>query len=75
MAISPNRVDREKAKFREDSSGNTVVAVNDTLGGREAGAHTNLKTLEMLGITLDNYVVVNDEIVTLSDGTLVKVEV
>lgn len=39
---------------------------------RETAVLVNLKTLEMLGISLDNYVVVGDEIVSLTDGTLIK---
>lgn len=39
---------------------------------REAAVLANLKTLEMFGIPLDDYVLADDEIVTLEDGTLIK---
>ena len=39
---------------------------------REMATLVNLKTLEMLGIPLTNYVVVDDQIVTTQDGNLVK---
>ena len=39
---------------------------------REEAVLVNLKTLEMLGIPLDNYIIVDNEIITLNDGTLIK---
>lgn len=76
--------DRERAVYEEEPiMANRVVEVdqygniqNDVnpkhTTSREGNVLTNLKTIEIFGLPTDNYLLVDDEIVTLDDGTLVK---
>lgn len=62
-----------KRSILVDTQGEKVSQENPlTVRDREAAVLTNLKTLEALGESLDNFVIVGDELVALSDGTLVK---
>lgn len=79
MALPGNIRDREHAKFRETATGETAVAVtienaaaDDSV--REATVLTNLITLQLLGISLDNYVTVGDEVISDSAGHLIKAD-
>ena len=64
--------DREKQSFKIDENSEISNIVWDAKASREAAIANNLKMLELLGISLDNYVVADDEIISLSDGTLIK---
>ena len=70
---SNNTKDNEQRKFKPDSDGDTAVNI---LGNQlvEMAVLTNLKTLELKGISLDDYICADDEIVALSDGSLVKAD-
>jgi len=76
--------DRERAIYEEEPiMANRVVEVdqygnihNETnpkhTHSREGAVLANLKTIELFGLPTDDYLLADDEIVTLDDGTLVK---
>ncbi len=67
---STNRGDNEANKFVNNPE--NEVSVNVVSFDTETAVLANLKTLELLGINLDEFVVVGDEITSLTDGTLIK---
>lgn len=49
----------------------SLTKTNDE-NDRETSVGVNIETLELLGIDTSNFIIVGDELISLSDGTLIK---
>jgi len=71
-----NVTDAHHKSFRDDpNDASLTMQAVELAVDTEGAVLSNLKTLEMKGISLDDYICAGDEIVSLTDGTLIKAEV